>query len=115
MRIRNQGADGDGIAFDAPYVTALLPDGSVDVHNVEDQQRVQALSAPPPPGAPPVPGFPAEIERAGMVACAHRYMVPSVQAADKMRRTPVGLLRTSREVPPAVAAGERGALPAVAA
>lgn len=82
--------------YDAPYVAALLPDGRVDVHNVEDQTRVQVIPAPPK-GVPPAPGFPPEEERAGMALSVGRYMVPSVVAADKMRRVPVRLVRPAAE------------------
>lgn len=71
------------VCLDYPNVTALLPDGSIEIHDVETQLLVQVI---PPPENGKLPG-----ERVGVVSSTGGYLVPSQEQIDKLRKTKVRL------------------------
>ncbi|CCM06015.1 uncharacterized protein FIBRA_08259 [Fibroporia radiculosa] len=80
--------------LDYPYITALLPNGTVDIHNIETQAIMQVLSAP---ANSPMVGVSTVEDRKGLVACASGFLMPSSQRSDKLRRTAVRLVRRGGE------------------
>ncbi|KAJ8082934.1 hypothetical protein PM082_008792 [Marasmius tenuissimus] len=77
------------VCFDYPYITTLLPNNTIEIHNVETQNIVQVVSAP----AEDVPG-----ERDLLAASTAGYLVPSTQRSAKMRTVAVPLLRGEHPV-----------------
>ncbi|KAJ7266916.1 hypothetical protein B0H12DRAFT_1010524 [Mycena haematopus] len=73
------------VVFDYPYVAALLPNRTIEVHSIETQSIVQVLPAPHDDAEP----------RLSLVAALSGYLVPSTQKSEKMRKVPVGLVRQS--------------------
>lgn len=71
------------ICLDYPNVTALLPNGSIEIHDVETQSIVQVI---PPPQNEQLLG-----ERVGVVSSTGGYLVPSQEQLDKLRKTKVRL------------------------
>ncbi|KAJ7078094.1 hypothetical protein C8R44DRAFT_825659 [Mycena epipterygia] len=71
------------VVLDYPYVAALLPNRTVEIHSIESQGIVQVLPAPRDDAEP----------RLALAAALAGYLVPSTQKSEKMRRVPVGLLR----------------------
>jgi hypothetical protein len=71
------------VVFDYPYVAALLPNRTVEIHSIESQSIVQVLPAPNNDVEP----------RVALIAALSGYLVPSTQKSEKMRKIPVGLLR----------------------
>ncbi|KAI6168302.1 hypothetical protein EDD17DRAFT_1466369 [Pisolithus thermaeus] len=78
------------VCLDYPNVTALLPDGSIEIHDVETQSIVQVI--PPPENEQP-PG-----ERVGVVSSTGGYLVPSQEQSDKLQKTKVRLTVHSESV-----------------
>ena len=75
-------------ALDYPFVTTLLPNNTIEIHNIETQTIVQVISAPlANDGASP--------ERVALAASLGGYLVPSTQRSEKMKPTRVPLLRTT--------------------
>ncbi|KAJ6473549.1 hypothetical protein C8R47DRAFT_1144794 [Mycena vitilis] len=72
------------VVFDYPYVAALLPNRTIEIHSIETQSIVQVLPAPTDEAEP----------RAALVATLSGYLVPSTQKSEKMRKVPVPLLRS---------------------
>lgn len=93
-----------GISLDYPYITTLLPDGTIEVHSVESQSIIQVIG-PPGPSRPTSPSSPRSgaiapseagtntSQRLAMVASVCGYQVPSSQRAEHMKKVPVKLLR----------------------
>lgn len=79
------------IAFDEPYVTTLLPDGTVEIHNIETQALVQSI---PAPTSTPTPSIPIPTDRKSVVACSAGFFVPSSERESKLRPTAVKLGRS---------------------
>ncbi|EIW54796.1 uncharacterized protein TRAVEDRAFT_131331 [Trametes versicolor FP-101664 SS1] len=77
----------EAVSLDYPYVTTLLPNGTVEIHSVESQAIVQVISAPPE-GPSPLSG-----DRKALIACMNGFFIPSTQRTEKLRPTPVRLLR----------------------
>ncbi|KZT07023.1 uncharacterized protein LAESUDRAFT_812372 [Laetiporus sulphureus 93-53] len=78
--------------LDYPYTTALLPSDTIEIHNIETLTIVQVV--PAPPASPiPTPGAQEAADRNILVACMRGFLVPSTQRLDKLRRTPVRLVR----------------------
>ncbi|KAJ7104527.1 hypothetical protein B0H15DRAFT_874301 [Mycena belliarum] len=73
------------IVFDYPYIAALLPNRTVEIHSIESQVIMQVLPAPKDDAEP----------RLALAAALSGYLVPSTQKSEKMRKVPVGLLRGS--------------------
>jgi hypothetical protein len=80
----------DLLGLDYPYITSLLPNNTIEIHSVETQAIVQVISAPP--SSLPSEQRPAS-QRLHLTACLGGYLVPSTQRSDKMRTTPVRLVR----------------------
>ncbi|KAL0067489.1 hypothetical protein AAF712_005479 [Marasmius tenuissimus] len=77
------------VCFDYPYITTLLPNNTIEIHNVETQNIVQVVSAP----AEDVSG-----ERDLLAASTAGYLVPSTQRSAKMRTVAIPLLRGEHPV-----------------
>ncbi|KAJ7741453.1 hypothetical protein DFH07DRAFT_751107 [Mycena maculata] len=71
------------VVYDYPYVAALLPNRTVEIHSIESQTIVQVLPAPTDTAEP----------RLALLAAINGYLVPSTQKSEKMRKTSVSLLR----------------------
>lgn len=94
----------EAVCLDYPYITTLLPNNTIEIHSVETQTIVQVIPAPPTsPSSGPV------TERKTLVASATGFFLPSAQLSDKLRPTPVRLVRTK----PPVQAAKRTELPSV--
>jgi hypothetical protein len=98
------------IALEYPYVTALLPDQTIEVHNVESQDIVQTVPAPPPP-LPNETSLAALLgaERRALAMSSNGFLVPS-QQSEKLALKKVNLLSRNakpggREVLPALPVG----------
>lgn len=72
------------LSFDYPYITALLPNGTIEAHSVETQTIAQVISAPSDAESD---------QRKRLVASLHGYLVPSTERSSKMKMVPVKLLR----------------------
>jgi hypothetical protein len=70
--------------LDFPYLTTLLPNGTIEVHSVETQTIIQVI---------PAPKF-GEGGRPGLVSCLAGYAVPSSECGDKMKKVKVKLVRS---------------------
>ncbi|KAE9408021.1 hypothetical protein BT96DRAFT_1034408 [Gymnopus androsaceus JB14] len=73
------------ICLDLPHVAAILPNGSIEIHNVDAQSLVQVI--PPPSDGP--------TERTRLVSSLSGYVVPSNGSSAKRRIVPVRLNRGS--------------------
>ncbi|KAF7344550.1 CNH domain-containing protein [Mycena sanguinolenta] len=71
------------VVFDYPYVAALLPNRTIEIHSIETQSIVQVLPSPHDDTEP----------RLALVAALSGYLVPSTQKSEKMRKVPVNLVR----------------------
>ncbi|KAG1903119.1 CNH domain-containing protein [Suillus fuscotomentosus] len=72
------------VCLDYPYLTTLLPNGTIEVHSVETQTITQVI---------PAPDF-GEGGKPGLVSCLAGYAAPSSECRDKMRKVKVGLVRS---------------------
>lgn len=77
-------------AFDAPYVTTLLPDGTIEIHSIETQALVQSI---PAPTSTPTPSISIPTDRTSILTCSAGFFVPSSERESKLRPTPVKLIR----------------------
>ncbi|THU80066.1 hypothetical protein K435DRAFT_823770 [Dendrothele bispora CBS 962.96] len=75
------------VCLDYPYITTLLPNDTIEIHNIESQNLAQVIPAPAPSSPDP------STERARLVSSLSGYLVPSTQRSSKMRMVPVRLLR----------------------
>ena len=93
----------DFAALDYPFVTAILPSQTVEIHNIETQSLVQSIPAPPssPTLASPIP-----TDRKRVVWCGGGFMVPSDQRAGKLKMVSVPLTRKKKTQEPMEAAQE---------
>ncbi|KAI0266122.1 hypothetical protein BC834DRAFT_875574 [Gloeopeniophorella convolvens] len=84
------------ISVDYPYTTALLPNQTIEVHNIETQEIAQVVPAPPLP-SPDETSLAALLgaERRALVASPSGFLVPSRQQSEKLRITQVNLLGRS--------------------
>ncbi|KAF8493445.1 hypothetical protein F5888DRAFT_1948828 [Russula emetica] len=99
------------VSLEYPYVTALLQDQTIVVHNVESQEVVQTVPAPPLP-SPSETSLMALIgaERRALAMSSNGFFVPSQRQSEKLTLKKVNLLSRNakpggREVvpmPPAV-------------
>ncbi|KAL6298204.1 hypothetical protein BKA93DRAFT_744633 [Sparassis latifolia] len=78
----------EAVCLDYPYITTLLPNNTIEIHSIETQTIMQVISAPP---TSPSPGL--ATDRKTLVASAGGFLIPSTQLSDKLRSTPVRLLR----------------------
>ncbi|PBK89833.1 hypothetical protein ARMGADRAFT_995882 [Armillaria gallica] len=82
----------ESVCYDYPYITSLLPNGTIEVHGIETQSIVQVIPAP-------VPSSNTEpIQRKKLVPSLQGYLVPSTEKSAKMRAVPVNLLRERIDV-----------------
>ncbi|KAK0192609.1 hypothetical protein F5146DRAFT_511043 [Armillaria mellea] len=82
----------ESVCYDYPYITSLLPNGTIEVHGIETQGIVQVIPAP-------VPSSNTEpIQRKKLIPSLQGYLVPSTEKSAKMRAVPVNLLREQVEV-----------------
>ncbi|KAF5389636.1 hypothetical protein D9757_004156 [Collybiopsis confluens] len=72
------------ICLDLPQVIAILPNGSVEIHNIDTQSLVQVI--PPPSGNGPM-------DRVRLVSALSGYVVPSTQGASQIQKVPIKLRR----------------------
>ncbi|KAI0821853.1 hypothetical protein BC628DRAFT_1328491 [Trametes gibbosa] len=77
----------EAVSLDYPYVTTLLPNGTIDIHSVETQAIVQVIPAPPE-GSSPLSG-----DRRALIASLNGFFIPSTQRTEKLRPMPVRLVR----------------------
>jgi len=86
------------VCLDYPYITALLPNKTIEIHSLETQEIVQVVPAPStsPPTTPSGRGQ--LTDRLSLAASLNGYMVPSTERSDKMRMTSVPLFRPSEAV-----------------
>ncbi|RDX51715.1 hypothetical protein OH76DRAFT_1401134 [Lentinus brumalis] len=79
----------DAVSLDYPYVTTLLPNGTIEIHSIETQTIVQVV--PGPPDAPsPLAG-----DRKALISCLNGFFIPSTQRSEKLRMVPQRLVRKS--------------------
>ncbi|KAA1474963.1 hypothetical protein DENSPDRAFT_805018 [Dentipellis sp. KUC8613] len=107
------------VTFDYPYVTALLPNQTIEIHNVETQVIAQVVPAPPLPSPSEMEADPSSVlaqERRKLAVSVGGFLVPSREQSEKLRLTKVKLLgrsakpggRTEVELPSAdMEIGER--------
>ncbi|KAF8637927.1 hypothetical protein AX17_002548 [Amanita inopinata Kibby_2008] len=76
----------DSVCLDYPYVTSLLPNNTIEIHNVETQSIVQVIGSSPADDDRPS-------ERTALMASVGGYLVPSTQRSEKMKMTRLPLLR----------------------
>jgi hypothetical protein len=98
-------------------VTALLPDQSMVVHNVESQEIIQEVPADPLP-LPNEASLAAMLgaERRALAKSSNGFFVPSARQPEKLKLKQVNLLSRNakpggREVVPMMLAGEETELP----
>jgi hypothetical protein len=96
-----------------PYVTTLLPDQTIVVHNVESQEVVQEIPAEPLP-LPNETSLSAILgaERRALAMSSNGFLVPSQQQPEKLRLKRINLLSRNakpggREAIPTTLAGDK--------
>ena len=101
-------------ALDYPYVTALLQDQTIVVHNVDSQEVVQTVPAPPLPS----PSETSEslmallgAERRALAMSSNGFFVPTQKQSEKLTLKKVNLLSRNakpggREVVPMAPVGD---------
>ncbi|KAK0480738.1 hypothetical protein IW261DRAFT_1474317 [Armillaria novae-zelandiae] len=82
----------ESVCYDYPYITSLLPNGTIEVHGIETQSIVQVIPAPVPSSNTD------QIQRKKLVPSLQGYLVPSTEKSAKMRAVPVNLLRERVEI-----------------
>jgi hypothetical protein len=99
-------------ALEYPYVTALLQDQTIVVHNVESQEVVQTVPAPPLP-SPSETSLMALLgaERRALAMSSNGFFVPSQRQSEKLTFKKVNLLSRNakpggREVVPTLPVGD---------
>lgn len=109
-------ADHQVTALEYPYVTALLQDQTIVVHNVESQEVVQTVPAPPLP-SPSETSLMALLgaERRAMAMSSNGFFVPSQRQSEKLTLKKVNLLSRNakpggREVVPTPPVGDEETL-----
>jgi hypothetical protein len=82
------------LGLDYPHVAALLPDQTIQVHNIETQSLVQTISAPPlpPPDEEIDPIKLLASERRAVILSPAGFLVPSLKQSEKLRLKKVRLL-----------------------
>ncbi|TDL25106.1 hypothetical protein BD410DRAFT_819897 [Rickenella mellea] len=88
----------DAVCVDYPYVAALLPNHSIEIHNLEASTLVQVIT-PPPTSPGPSPTAP---EPRSLLAACMGFLVPSTQRTEKLRlvRMPLITLPPRARSPP---------------
>jgi len=81
------------ICLDYPYVTTLLPDQAVQVHDIESQEIAQVLPPPPPPSLNVAsPSASLGVERRALATSPSGFLVPLQQRPEKLMLKKVNLL-----------------------
>jgi hypothetical protein len=63
------------LGLDYPYIIALLPNDTIEIHNIETQAIVQVIGAPPDTSSSAPSGeYPRQ--RLNLVSSVGRYLVP---------------------------------------
>ncbi|KAL7277121.1 hypothetical protein ACG7TL_008966 [Trametes sanguinea] len=75
----------EAVSLDYPYITTLLPNNTIEIHSVETQAIVQVIPAPPEGSK--------QDDRKALIACLNGFFIPSTQRREKLRPTPVRLMR----------------------
>ncbi|KAN0136306.1 hypothetical protein V8E53_005911 [Lactarius tabidus] len=94
------------ICLDYPHVTALLPDQTIQVHDIESQEIAQVLPPPPPPSLNATsPAALLSAERRALATSSSGFFVPLQQQPEKLMLKKVNLLNRNakpggREVVP---------------
>ncbi|KAI0064251.1 hypothetical protein BV25DRAFT_1800809 [Artomyces pyxidatus] len=70
------------VCLDYPYVTALLPNNTIEVHNIESQAIAQVVPAPPV----------SAVERRALLMSLSGFLVPSQEQSEKLRMKKVKLI-----------------------
>ncbi|KAI0029229.1 hypothetical protein K488DRAFT_56835 [Vararia minispora EC-137] len=85
------------VCLDHPYLAALLPDQTIQVHSIETQSVVQTIPAPPlpPQDAATDPSMLLAAERRAILPSAGGFLVPSQQQSSKLLLRKVRLLGRS--------------------
>lgn len=103
-------------ALEYPYVTALLQDQTIVVHNVDSQEVVQTVPAPPLP-SPTETSLMAVLgaERRALAMSSNGFFVPSQRQSEKLTLKKVNLLSRNakpggREVVPTPLVGDEETL-----
>ncbi|KAI0279038.1 hypothetical protein BGY98DRAFT_1096408 [Russula aff. rugulosa BPL654] len=104
------------VSLEYPYVTALLQDQTIVVHNVESQEVVQTVPAPPLP-SPSETSLLALLgaERRALAMSPNGFFVPSQRQSEKLTLKRVNLLSRNakpggREVVPMLPVGDEETL-----
>ncbi|KAI0070843.1 hypothetical protein K474DRAFT_1669669 [Panus rudis PR-1116 ss-1] len=72
----------ESVCLDYPYIATLLPNNTIEIHNVDTQNIVQVVPAPP-----------GSEDRTRLVWSANGFMVPSYQRSEKLKAVRVPLRR----------------------
>ncbi|KAG6902189.1 hypothetical protein C0995_003285 [Termitomyces sp. Mi166 len=90
------------VCLDYPYITTLLPNGTIEIHSIETQAIVQVIGADnsSDPTTPTGQQDQQQRSRINLVSSCSGYLVPSVQRSEKMRSTQVRLLRAQEPMSP---------------
>lgn len=96
-------------ALDYPYVTTLLPNGTIEIHSIETQTIVQVVPAPPETPSPLAE------DRKALISCLNGFFIPSTQRSEKLRMVPQRLVRTSAASAPKSSEGELETVPDIPA
>ncbi|KAG5732330.1 Transforming growth factor-beta receptor-associated protein 1 [Termitomyces sp. T112] len=91
----------EAVCLDYPYVTTLLPNGTIEIHSIETQAIVQVIGADnfSTPIRPTGQQDQQQRLRIDLVSSLGGYLVPSIQRSEKMRTTQVRLLRLQEQTP----------------
>ncbi|KAH9057206.1 hypothetical protein EDB87DRAFT_1578953 [Lactarius vividus] len=82
-----------GAGFEYPHVTALLPDQTIQIHDIESQEIVQVLPPPPPPSLNETsPSASLGAERRALATSSNGFLVPLQQRPERLVLKKVNLL-----------------------
>ncbi|TFK73513.1 hypothetical protein BDN72DRAFT_834644 [Pluteus cervinus] len=85
----------ESVSLDYPYVTALLPNNTIEIHSIETQAIVQVIGAPAASPRNSTDEEKLDSQRLQLVASTGGYLVPTNQGSSRMRLTKVPLQRNS--------------------
>ncbi|THH31063.1 hypothetical protein EUX98_g3126 [Antrodiella citrinella] len=83
----------ESITLDYPFIIAVLPNQTVDIHNIETQSLIQSILAPSssPTSSPPITS-----DRKRVIWTAGGFLVPSSQGSSNLKMVPVPLIRKKK-------------------
>ncbi|THH03191.1 hypothetical protein EW146_g10492 [Bondarzewia mesenterica] len=73
------------VCLDYPYITTLLPNQTIEIHNVETQTIAQVIAAPPLPSPSASPSEFLAQERRTITVSLNGFLVPSQEQSEKLR------------------------------